>query len=97
MRDTDLIVTVDVLQALREENKALKEKVERLQAENHEYRILYYRYKNLLNECIKLSKLCFPKKHYSKESLFKIIDKIYMLVLAVDDAPDTKKGEKNNE
>lgn len=97
MSDAELTGTVGALQTLRDENKVLKEKVERLLAENYKYRILCYQRKNLLQECSKLSKLCFPKKDYSKESLFKIINQIYMLVSGEDDAPDTKKGEKNNE
>jgi hypothetical protein len=87
----------DDLCVLRGEHKALKEEVERLLAENYKYRILCHHRKNLLQECSKLSKLLFPKKDYSKESLFKIINQIYMLVSGVDDAPDTDKGENDNE
>lgn len=66
-----------------------------LKAENRELRRHCRWRKNLLLQCAKLSRLCFPKKDYSKESLFKIINQIYMLVSATDDAPDTEKGCKD--
>lgn len=81
----------------RPNEEALKAENERLRAENRMFRTLCRRRNNLLQECSKLSRLLFPKKDYSKESLFKIINQIYMLVSGVDDAPDTKKGEKDNE
>lgn len=94
--DSKVFASIDELHTLWDENTVLKATIERLIAENRELRALRRRHRELLYQCVGLSKRCFPKKDYNKESLFKILDQIYLLASSVDD-DDIDTSEKGGE